>query len=148
MVERYEAEQLLEDKDAEDLGFIIFNKKGRGPTPEECSCSVNCLEPSIPQKLCGSLRIAVDTKPQVEISEQMSTEGKENIEKLVTRYKGSVFYDTKIGCMKVPPVHLDYETDFKPRQPPFRNIPFFYQESQQSTTILERVGSGNGCRPT
>ena len=126
VVEGYEAEPLLGDKDAEALGFIIFNKEGRGPTPEECS--VNCLEPSIPQKLRDSLHIAVDTKPKVEMSELMSTEGKEDIEKLVTQYKGSVFDDTKIGCMKVPPVHLDYETDFKPRQPPFRNIPFFYQE--------------------
>ena len=70
------------DKDAEALGFIIFNKEGRGPTPEECS--VNCLEPSIPQKLRDSLHIAVDTKPKVEMSELMSTEGKEDIEKLVT----------------------------------------------------------------
>ena len=44
------------------------------------------------------------------------------------RYKGSVFDDTKIGCMKIPPIHLDYDDDFKPKQPSFRNIPFFYQE--------------------
>jgi hypothetical protein len=46
----------------------------------------------------------------------------------VARYKGSVFDDTKIGCMKIPPIHLDYNNDFKPKQPSFRNIPFFYLE--------------------
>ena len=46
------------------------------------------------------------------------------------------------------PVHHDYETDFKPRQPSFRNILFFYQErSQQSTTIPERGESGDKRRP-
>ena len=114
------------DKDAVELGFIIFNREGREPTPEECS--INRLESNIPQKLRDNLHISVDTKPNVDISDQITTKGKEEIEELVTRYKGSVFNDTKIGCMKIQPIHLDYDTDFKPRQPSFRNIPFFYQE--------------------
>ena len=126
VVEGHEAEPLLGDKDAEELGFITFNKEGRAPTPEECT--INRLEPSIPQKLRSNLQVTVDTKPQVETADLITTEYKEEIEELVERYKGSVFDDTKIGCMKIPPIHLDYDDDFKPKQPSFRNIPFFYQE--------------------
>ena len=126
VVEGHEAEPLLGDKDAEELGFIIFNREGREPTPGECS--IRRLESNIPQKLRDNLNISVDTKPGVDISDLMTTEGKEEIEELVNRYKGSVFNDTKIGCMKIQPIHLDYDTDFKPQQPSFRNIPFFYQE--------------------
>ena len=64
----------------------------------------------------------------------MSIEGKEDIEKLVTQYKGSVFDETKIGCMKVPPVHLDYETDFKPRQPP--NLSGIYRSSTRRESAI------------
>ena len=124
VVEGHEAEPLLGDKDAEELGFITFNKEGRAPTPEECT--VNRLEPSIPQKLRSNLQVTVDTKPKVETADRVTTDYKEEIEELVEKYKGSVFDDTKIGCMKIPPIHLDYDNDFKPKQPSFRNIPFFY----------------------
>ena len=30
--------------------------------------------------------------------------------------------------MKIPPIHLDYDTNFQPKQPTFRNIPAHYQE--------------------
>ena len=126
VVEGHEAEPLLGDKDAEELGFITFNKEGRAPTPEECT--INRVEPSIPQKLRSNLDVVVDTKPKVETADRITSEYKEEIEELVARYKGSVFDDTKIGCMKIPPIHLDYNNDFKPKQPSFRNIPFFYQE--------------------
>ena len=47
VVEGYEAEPLLGDKDAEALGFIIFNKEGRGSTPEAVSYTHLTL-PTIP----------------------------------------------------------------------------------------------------
>ena len=127
VVEGHEAEPLLGDKDAEELGFIIFNREGREPTVEECA-TISRLESNIPQKLRDNLEISVDTKPVVDASDQLTSKGKEEIEEVVNRYKGSVFNDTKIGCMKIQPIHLDYDADFKPRQPSFRNIPFFYQE--------------------
>ena len=86
------------------------------------------MESNIPQKLRDNLSITVDTKPVVDESDQLTSKGRKEIEGVVNRYKGSVFDDTKIGCMKIQPIHLDYDAEFKPRQPSFRNIPFFYQE--------------------
>ena len=80
VVEGHEAEPLLGDKDAEELGFITFNKEGRAPTPEECT--VNRLEPSIPQKLRSNLQVTVDTKPKVETADRVTTDYKEEIEEL------------------------------------------------------------------
>ena len=99
VVEGYEAEPLLGDKDAEELGFIIFNREGREPTLEECA-SINRVESNIPQKLRDNLNISVDTKPVVDVSNQLTPKGRKDIEEVVDRYKGSVFDDTKIGCMK------------------------------------------------
>ena len=139
VVEGHEAEPLLGDKDAEELGFIIFNREGREPTVEECA-TISRLESNIPQKLRDNLEISVDTKPVVDASDQLTSKGKEEIEEVVNRYKGSVFNDTKIGCMKIQPIHLDYDADFKPRQPSFRNIPFFYQEQVSNLLSFLRRG--------
>ena len=127
IVEGYEAEPLLGDLDAEELGFITFNKEGRGPTREEC-CSIKVVQPSIPQKLRDNLQVDVDTKPRITVSDSISKQGRENINKLVESYKGSVFDDAKIGLMKIPPIHLDYDTNHQPKQPTFRNIPVYYQD--------------------
>ena len=75
VVEGHEAEPLLGDKDAEELGFIIFNKEGREPTQEECS-SISRLESNIPQKLRDNLSITVDTKPVVDESDQLTSKGR------------------------------------------------------------------------
>ena len=127
IVEGYEAEPLLGDRDAEELGFITFNKEGRRPTPQE-SISIKAIGSSIPQKLRDNLHVNVDTKPTITVSESISEEGREKINKLVESYKGSVFDDIKIGLMKIPPIHLDYDTNFHAKQPTFRNIPVYYQD--------------------
>ena len=41
----------------------------------------------------------------------------------VQRYQGLVFSDKKVGCLKVKPVHIDYEQKFTPKQTPLRNSP-------------------------
>jgi hypothetical protein len=127
VVEGYEAEPLLGDIDAEELGFIIFNKEGRVPTQKE-RMSIKRVESCIPQKLRDYLQIEVDTKPQIQDSNSISPEGRKEINKLVEGHKGSVFNDAKIGLMKIPPIHLDYDTGYTPKQPTFRNIPVFYQD--------------------
>ena len=127
IVERYQAEPLLGDRDAEELGFITFNKDGRGPTSEECG-SVRALQPSIPQKLRDNLKIYVDTKPTIAMPDSISPQGRKTIIELVERYKGSVFDDAKIGLMKIPPIHLDYDPSHHPKQPTFRNVPVYYQD--------------------
>ena len=127
IVEGYEAEPLLGDLDAEELGFITFNKEGRGPNQDEAS-AIRAVGPSIPQKLRNNLQVEVETKPKISMSETISKEGREKINGLVERFKGSVFDDKKIGLMKIPPIHLDYDTNFQPKQPTFRNIPVHYQD--------------------
>ena len=127
IVEGYEAEPLLGDLDAEELGFITFNREGRGPNHEETS-AIRAMGPSIPQKLRNNLQVDVETKPEISMSDTISKEGRDKINKLVDRYKGSVFDDNKIGLMRIPPIHLDYDTGFQPKQPTFRNIPVYYQD--------------------
>ena len=127
IVEGYQAEPLLGEKDAEELGFITFNKDGRVPTSEECG-SIRALQPSIPQKLRDNLKIDVDTKPAIAVPDPISSEGRKMITELVERYKGSVFDDKKIGLMKIPPIHLDYDPSHHPKQPTFRNVPVYYQD--------------------
>ena len=127
IVEGYEAEPLLGDLDAEELGFITFNKEGRGPTREE-GRSIKVVQPSIPQKLRDNLQIDVDTKPSITVSDSISKQGREKINKLIGRYKGSVFDDAKIGLMKIPSIHFDYDKNHQPKQPTFRNIPVYYQD--------------------
>ena len=78
VVEGHEAEPLLGDKDAEELGFIIFNREGREPTVEECA-TISRLESNIPQKLRDNLEISVDTKPVFDASDQLTSKGKEEI---------------------------------------------------------------------
>ena len=127
IVEGYQAEPLLGDRDAEELGFITFNKDGRGPTTDECR-SVKACHPSIPQKLRDSLNVDVDTRPTITLSDSISAQSRKEITELVERYKGSVFDDRRIGLMKVEPIHLDYDPGYKPKQPTFRNVPVYYQD--------------------
>ena len=50
------------------------------------------------------------------------------IHELVDKYKGLVFDDNKVGCIKTDPIHIEYDERPIPRQPPFRNIPLHYQQ--------------------
>ena len=45
----------------------------------------------------------------------------------VRKFKGVVFNDQKIGKIDCEPIRLEYEPDFKPEQPRFRNVPINYQ---------------------
>jgi hypothetical protein len=75
IVEGYEAEPLLGDRDAEELGFITFNREGRGPNQEETS-AIKAVGPSIPQKLRDNLQVNVETKPRIPVSDTISKEGR------------------------------------------------------------------------
>lgn len=86
------------------------------------------VSPSIPQKIRENLKLDVDTKPENRYLDTLTPDLRREIDKLVDRYKGSVFDDTRVGLMNIPPIHLDYDTGHTPIQPPFRNIPFHYQE--------------------
>ena len=88
--------------------------------------SIKLVQASIPQKLRSNLDIKVETKPP-EADNPVTPEDRADIEHLVTKYKGSVFDDDTVGLMKIPPIHLDYDKDFQPKQPAYRIIPFFYQ---------------------
>ena len=60
---------------------------------------------------------------------------------LVQQYQGLVFNDHKIGKLDTPPIHLDYDTQFTPIQPKFRNIPIHYQKPvSELLTFLRKEG--------
>ena len=54
---------------------------------------------------------------------------------LVEKFKGLVFSQNKIGKLKTPPIHLEYDQTFQPIQPMFRNVPIHYQP--QVSELLE-----------
>jgi hypothetical protein len=57
----------------------------------------------------------------------VETKGKEEANRIVSRYKGPVFKD-KVGRMKVEEVRLRYEEGFKLVQPARYQVPYHYQE--------------------
>ena len=117
VIDGFQPEPLLGDTDAEKLGIITFNKEGRAPT----GASIK----RIPNMLRKSLEVEVETHPpftDADPQEQAKTQT------LVEKYRDLVFDDNKVGCLKIEPIHLEYDKDFKPKQQPFRNIPFHYQE--------------------
>ena len=130
IVEGFKPEPLLGDTDAQALGFIRFNKDGRLPSQRETLTIrvVEKTEPSIPQQIRDNLKVEVDTKPDANNLENLSPDGQRQIEELVDHYKGSVFDDTRVGLMNIPPIHLDYDAGHTPVQPQFRNIPFHYRD--------------------
>ena len=71
------------------------------------------------------LNVEVNTHPTEIPPDPQETN---NLLELVESYKGLVFDDEKVGCLKVKPIHLDYDTEFTKKQPPFRNIPAHYQK--------------------
>ena len=119
VVDGFQPEPLLWDNDAEQLGFITFNKEGKSPRVQDTSAIKR-----IPQLIRDNLNIQVETRPD---TNDTDTKELEKIEKLVNGYMGLVFDDNKIGCITIEPIHLDYEEKFKPKQPPFRNVPIHYQ---------------------
>ena len=123
VVDGYHPEPLLGAKDAESLGFVTFNAKGRDP---------ETLDTEKINKMCSTEKIRNKIKVKVETtrktSAEMSKEGRKELEEIVDKYKGLVFDEKKIGKMKCEPIHLDYEKNFKPKQPNFHNIPIQYQK--------------------
>ena len=45
----------------------------------------------------------------------------------MNKFKGIVFDDERVGKMTTPPIHLEYDANFKPEQPCFQNVPIHYQ---------------------
>ena len=80
----------------------------------------------IPQKIRDNLSITVNSRPE----DNAPTPEKEmkRVMDLVEEYKGTVFDDNKIGNMKTDPIHLEYDDQFVPEQPRFRNIPMHYRQ--------------------
>jgi len=92
VVDGFQPEPLLGDKDAEQLRFITFNKNGKSPKPSDAI-------KRIPQLVRENLGIKVDTHPEDTDTDPLELE---KIEKLVGRYKGLVFDDNKIGDVLTP----------------------------------------------
>ncbi len=120
IVDGFHPEPLLGDADAESLGFILFNKEGRDPLPEETE-----EVKRIAQKLRQGLNVKVETSG--EIAKAIPPEERRKVEELIDRYTGLVFSDEKIGQIKIDPIHLDFEENFQPTQPSFHNVPIHYR---------------------
>lgn len=131
IVDGFHPEPLLGSKDAADLGFLNINKKGRPPTEEEAKDIKHTRKidsrsnDTIPQKIRNNLGITVnarpkdnDPTPETELNKVMET---------VQEYKGTVFDDHKVGNLKTKPIHLEYDGNYIPDQPRFRNVPIHYQ---------------------
>ena len=120
IVDGFHPEPLMGDTDAHNLGFITFNKDGKDPTTIS-SIESHC----IPQKLRQSLNIDIETKGNTQNS--IPEEELCKVNNLLKQYQGLVFNENKIGKLNIEPIHLDYDPNFKPVQPIFRNIPLHYQ---------------------
>ena len=92
----------------------------------------------IQQKLRENFKVKVDTqtdevKPDLKVTDKLK--------ELINSYHGLVFNDAKVGCMKLPLVHLEYVKDFKLKQLPFRNVPIHYQsEVSKLLDFLRKEG--------
>ena len=123
IVSGYNPEPLLGEKDAEELGFIKFNKVGREPTDAEKTDSLTIKQ--IPQKIRENLKVRVETSRPAPM--KVPPKEKQRIQGIVDQYKSSVF-NGHVGKMKQEPIHLDYVEGFHPKQPPYRPIPIHYQK--------------------
>ena len=121
IVDGIHPEPLLGAFDAEDLGLLTINKEGRAPTQSEC-VGVKAITPQMIRDNLGKQVITHPTEnepiPETEI---------EKVMEIVNKFKGVVFDEEKVGKMKTAPVHLEYDTNFIPEQPKFRNIAIHYQ---------------------
>ena len=126
VVDGFKPEPLLGDIDAEALGFIVFNKDGRPPTRSEKEHFKVMRNYSIPGKIRQSLDVEVVTNRPT--STNITENCIEQTMQLVELYKGSVFPEGKVGKVDCTPVSLPIDQNFKPNQPPFRNVPIHYQE--------------------
>ena len=118
-------EPLLGDNDAENLGIITFDPRGK-----ESNEIVNriTLNKSIPDKLRQAGMKVKTEKPEFE--KPTDKERQETMD-IVKEFTGSVFTD-KIGLVKVRPVKLEYEKGFDPAQPPRYPIPYHYRDRVSS----------------
>lgn len=130
-------EPLLGDQDAESLGIIKYNPKGRPATALETEATVNHVEQraSIPAKLRRAGITVCTEKPK---APQMDAAGKKEAKRITKEYTGSVMSD-RIGCMKTTPVKLQYQQGFTPTQPPRYPVPFHYRE--RVTAHLKKLKS-------
>ena len=99
----------------------INNKGGRDPTKEE-TASIKLL--TTPNNIRDSIKIEVITHPKIEKVEKVELE---KVMETVRKCKGVVFNGQNIGKINCEPIHLEYESDFKPEQPRFRNVQINYQ---------------------
>ena len=90
IVDGYHPEPLLGAKDAESLGFVTFNAKGRDP---------ETLDTERINKMCSTEKIRNKINVKVETtrktSSEMSKEGRKELEEIVDKYKGLVFDEKK-----------------------------------------------------
>ena len=54
---------------------------------------------------------------------------------LVESYKGLVYCEDKVGKLDTAPIHLDYNPNFQPAQPPYCKVLIHYQS--QVSNLLE-----------
>ena len=124
VVDGYRPETLLGDSNAEDLGIISFNKEGREKTEEEkilgTTEQVNLLVPDL-------RKAGIQVQTHKAHTQGAGKSEHEQTRLVVEKFQGSVFSD-RIGKVKTTPIKLEYETGFKPVQPPRFTVPYHYQE--------------------
>ena len=137
IVDGFYPEPLLGAKDAEELGFIAINKEGRKPTEQEKSNRMRRVNQSLdiqkeeedddntPVRKRNAVPVKITTHPGD--TEMIPAAEREKVMKLVETYKSTVFDDRKIGKINTTPIHLEYDENFIPEQPRFRNVPIHYQ---------------------
>ena len=131
IVDGFHPEPLLGSKDATELGFLNINKCGRAPTEDEVK-NISCNRKierrhntSIPQKIRDNLGITVNARPKE--NEPTPEAELKRVMEIVEEFKGTVFDDNKVGNLKTKPIHLEYDENYIPDQPRFRNVPIHYQ---------------------
>ena len=118
-------EPLLGDHDAGGLGIVNFKPEGHAPEGEKGDESHEYGDKgSMPAMLRQAGKRVITERPPLH---EVETKGKEEANRIVSRYKGPVFTD-KVGRMKVEEVRLRYEEGFKPVQPARYQVPYHYQE--------------------
>ena len=114
-------EPLLGAKDAEDLGIIQFNPQGRPPTDRTPEVRhIKCIAEKLRQS-------GVPVKATKAKDQRAETPDRREALTIISRYSGTVLTE-RIGCMKIPPVKLQYEEGFRPVQPPPYPIPYHYRD--------------------
>ena len=141
VVAGHRPEPLLGDTDAEDLGFVTFDPKGRKATEEEEQLKQKELSAagktegvtvrnikagsSIPDKIREGLGVEVIT--QKEAQEQVPASEIAKTMLIVDQFKGSVF-NNHIGLIKTDPIKYNFDPKIKPTQPPYHPVPLHYRD--------------------